>query len=266
MRRIFAAAVPVLIVFALVAPASATAVQQRRIHALNASQSNNWSGYNKGALDVGKVFRQVSGTWVVPTATQHTSGKAEFSSVWVGIGGGCLNSSCLLTDSTLIQTGTEQDVAANGAASYSAWWEIIPAPSITISNFPVRPGDRMTANIASTVPGVWTITLANNTTGRTFNQTVPYPSTMGSAEWIVETPLIIGTNAGFSSLPNLSRVTFDLAQVNVSSTSLGLTSANLTAADEIQLVNGNGAVIADPSAPDAQRDGFSVCTYTSNCV
>ena len=45
-----------------------------------------------------------------------------------------------------------QDVDAKGHATYSAWWELIPAPSITISNFPVAAGDHMHAVIAEAAP------------------------------------------------------------------------------------------------------------------
>jgi hypothetical protein len=90
---------------------------------LNAAQSNNWFGYNQGTLEQGgKLFNSITGDWTVPTATQHTSGQDEASSDWIGIGGGCIDANCTVGDNTLIQTGTEQDVAANGTASYSAWW------------------------------------------------------------------------------------------------------------------------------------------------
>src|SRR2546423_759449 len=106
----------------------------RPLLSLGANQSTNWSGYNQGTLEQGgKVFSQISGDWTVPTASRHKA-EAEFSSTWVGIGGGCIDAGCTVGDNTLIQTGTEQDVASNGKASYSAWWEIIPAPSITISS------------------------------------------------------------------------------------------------------------------------------------
>ena len=65
----------------------------------------------------------------------------------------------------LIQTGTEQDVENTGAASYSAWWELVPAPSITISNMTVQPGDHMHASLAEVVnnSNLWTITLQDVT-------------------------------------------------------------------------------------------------------
>jgi Peptidase A4 family len=92
------------------------------------------------------------GSWTVPTATQHTAGQAENSSDWIGIGGGYIDANCPLADSTVIQTGTEQDVNAHGGASYSAWWEIIPGPSLTITTMAVHPGDKMSASIAQVVP------------------------------------------------------------------------------------------------------------------
>src|SRR3954454_19359430 len=137
----------------------------------NANSSNNWFGYNQGTLEQGgKQFNSIAGDWTVPTATQHASGD-ESSSDWIGIGGGCIDAGCTVGDNTLIQTGTEQDVSS-GSASYGAWWEIIPAPSIAI-DMTVAPGDLMHADISEAVAGadLWTITLTNVTRGQTFTQT-----------------------------------------------------------------------------------------------
>ena len=99
------------------------------IVAVDANQSTNWSGYNQGTLEQGnKLFNQVSGDWTVPAATQHTTGQDEFSSTWVGIGGGCVDAGCNVVDTTLIQAGTEQDVDSAGRASYSAWFELVVNP------------------------------------------------------------------------------------------------------------------------------------------
>ena len=83
--------------------------------------------------------------------TQHASGD-EASSDWIGIGGGCIDAGCTVGDNTLIQTGTEQDVSS-GSASYGAWWELIPGPSIAITNMTVQPGDHMHADISEVVAG-----------------------------------------------------------------------------------------------------------------
>src|SRR5205823_5329195 len=72
----------------------------------NASQSSNWFGYNQGLLEQGgKQFHSITGDWTVPTASQHTSGQDAASSDWIGIGGGCIDAGCVVTDNTLIQTG-----------------------------------------------------------------------------------------------------------------------------------------------------------------
>jgi hypothetical protein len=84
----------------------------------------------------------MSGQWIVPAATQHKHGEAEFSASWLGIGGGCVTDNCSVTDNTLIQAGTEQDVTKAGKTSYGAWWEIIPEPQTTVS-LPVRPGNKI---------------------------------------------------------------------------------------------------------------------------
>ena len=227
---------------------------------LNANSSNNWFGYNQGTLEQGsKLFNSITGDWTVPTATQHTAGQAESSSDWIGIGGGCVDAGCTTTDSTLIQTGTEQDVDATGAASYSAWYELVPAPSLTIS-MTVAPGDHMHASIAEAVAdsNAWTITLQDITRGESYSTTVPYSSSHATAEWIEETPLLIGTNAGFAALPNLSDPDFDLGTVNGAP-------ANLKSSEQMDLTDSSGSVIGTPSAPDSDTDGFGACTWATTC-
>lgn len=223
------------------------------------NQSNNWSGYNQGLLDRGVSFHEVSATWTIPSASQHRGGEAEYSATWVGIGGGCIDSGCLLTDATgLVQAGTEQDVDSKGRASYSAWWELIPAPAVTVS-LPVSAGQRVHVDVAETVPGLWTLTITNLSTGQPPSvTTLPYASSHASAEWIEETPLIIGGDTGLAAMPNLSMVTFDPGTVNGGA-------PRLTPAEEIQLVDANGAVLATPSSPDSDTDGFDVCTYAGGC-
>src|ERR1700733_6699336 len=229
--------------------------------ALNTNSSSNWFGYNQGTLEKGDtLFNSIGGSWTVPTATQHTAGQAEDSADWIGIGGGCIDSGCTATDSTLIQTGTEQDVDATGAASYDAWYELVPAPSLTISNMTIAPGDAMHASISEVVPDsdVWTISIEDVTRGESFSQTVPYSSAHATAEWIEETPLEIGTDAGFAALPNLTNPAFTSATVNGAS-------AGLKASEEMDLVDSNGDVIGAPSAPNSTADGFDACAWASTC-
>ena len=228
---------------------------------LNTNSSSNWFGYNQGSLEQGgKLFNSISGNWTVPTATQHTAGQAEASSDWIGIGGGCIDAGCTTTDSTLIQTGTEQDVSSTGSASYSAWYELVPAPSLTISNMTVAPGDAMHASLSEVVnnSNAWTITIQDLTRGESFTTTVPYSSSHATAEWIEETPLEIGTNAGFAALPNLSNPGWTSATVNG-------TSAGLKSSEEMDLIDSSGGVIGAPSAPNSTANGFDECTWASTC-
>ena len=230
------------------------------VAAIAANRSNNWSGYNRGALQANvNVFHSISGNWTVPAARQHQKGQAEQSSTWIGIGGGCLDSACTAADPTLIQLGTEQDVGKTGKASYSAWWELVPAPSTTITSLKIHRGDRIHASLSEAVPGsnVWTMTLRDVTTKKSWSQTVPYTSTHATAEWIEETPLGIGTGGvGLSAMPDLSLVRFDHATLNGAP-------AHFKAAEQIHLVQGRA--VATPSKPDPDHDGFNVCTYRKTC-
>jgi hypothetical protein len=268
-RRISHLVVAALVFGTVAGGASATAVSgpalaawHRPIIAVGASQSNNWSGYNQGTLEQnGKLFTSISADWVVPTATPHTAGEAEYSSTWIGIGGGCVNADCSVTDSTLIQAGTEQDVDASGAASYSAWYELIPAPSITIDALTVHAGDHIHVRITEGASGVWTFVVRDRRQHQSFTLTVPYSSTHATAEWIEETPVVVDDqgNVSVGPLPKLSKVHIDHGKANGQP-------AGLKGSEEVQLVDFNNVVLATPSRPDPGRDGFNVCSYSTHCA
>jgi hypothetical protein len=230
-------------------------LSHRPVVVVGANHSTNWSGYNQGTLEQGnKQFHSITGDWTVPTATAHRAGENEYSSTWIGIGGGCIDAGCTMTDATLIQAGTEQDVDTAGVAHYAAWWETIPAPSVAVS-LPVAAGDRIHADITETVPGLWSITLRNLTKGQSFN------TTYATAEWIEETPVAIDSSGRVSigPLPNLSTVTFDLATTNRAG-------AGLKSSEEMQLVDSKNNPLATPSAPDPDADGFNDCAYSASCA
>jgi hypothetical protein len=230
---------------------------------VNTNQSSNWSGYNIGAdypqVSTGTLFTSVSGEWTVPTATAHTKGQAEDSASWVGIGGGCVTDNCSVTDSTLIQAGTEQDVSASGQASYGAWWEIIPETETPVT-LPVRPGNKVKVTIAKTsTPGHWSIVIDNLTTGKAFSTTTAYSSSEDTVEWIEETPLEIGTTGtGVATMPNLSTVHF----INASYNQAG---PKFQAIDELQLDN-NNVIEATPSGPGPKLNNFNDCTWATACT
>jgi hypothetical protein len=222
------------------------------------STSSNWSGYNLGYLSTNTMYTSISGTWTVPKATPHKAGQAEHGATWIGIGGGCLNTSCTETDSTLIQAGTEQDVSKSGKASYSAWYELIPQTSVT-EDITVNPGDVINCSITSTSDGEWTIVLTDTTNGQSFTESTAYSSSELTAEWIVETPVVVGTGGtGVAKLPRLGDVHFTNAEVNGAN-------AALAPVDALQLINSKSKPISTPSNPNSKGNSFYVCTWASTC-
>ena len=128
---------------------------------------------------------------------------------------------------------------------------------MTIANFPISAGDTICVDINETPPAGSGPSRCRTSRGQTFKQTAPYASTYASAEWIEETPLLIGTNAGLASLPNLTRPR--------SPTQRSTANANLKASEAIDLTDSNGSVIGAPSAPNGTADGFSLCAHATSC-
>jgi hypothetical protein len=252
-------AAPILVLALLAPPPSPSTASARPIVVVAANQSFNWAGYVQGALEKNTTFHSVSATWIVPTATPRQPGEAEYSSSWIGIGGGCVDAACSIGDDTLIQAGIGHDIDATGAADYYAWWETIPAPLVR-TTLPVRPGDRIAVSISEgRVPELWTILIANRSTGSKFTITLPYPSTYATAEWVIETPVVITeTGVQVGPMPNLTTVRFDHARANGGS-------PEFIPAERMELVDFDLNLIATPSLPDHQGDGFNDCTYTTIC-
>jgi hypothetical protein len=239
----------------------AAPTQARPIVVVAANQSFNWSGYQQGAIEKGTTFHSVSADWIVPRVRQRVAGEAAYSSSWIGIGGGCLDTSCTATDVTLIQAGIGHDVDAAGNADYYAWWETIPGPLIR-TDVPVQAGDRVNASIVenSATPGVWTITISDRDTGGAFTITLPYGSTYGTAEWVIETPVVIGDYGTITvgPMPDVAIVRFDNAMANGAQ-------VVLVPAERIELVDFDLSRIAAPSLPDRDADGFNDCAHRKTC-
>ncbi len=196
--------------------------------------SSNWSGY--AVTGSTGSYASVTGQWTVPTV-QPSSG-STYSSSWIGIDG--------FNNSSLIQTGTEQDYYA-GAAHYYAWWEILPAAETPITTMTITPGDKMSATIAQGSSGTWTITIADSTTGGTFTTAQAYSGPGSSAEWIEEAPTIGGHIA---TLAHYGQTTFDPGTVNNASPSLVTSDGGVMIQHRTQ--------VSTPSLPDSDVDGFNI--------
>src|SRR5207249_1805127 len=89
--------------------ATLTVTLARPIAVVGAKESFNWSGYMQGTLEKGTTFHSISADWIVPEVQQRNAGEAEYSSSWIGIGGGCVDAGCSVSDATLIQAGIGHD-------------------------------------------------------------------------------------------------------------------------------------------------------------
>jgi hypothetical protein len=217
-----------------------------------AQTSSNWSGYVVAGPPHG--FTAVSGEWDVPAVT-CSANEDSASATWTGIGGGTA------ADPTLIQAGTGQD--CRGGATYNAWWEAIPAPSadaggVLGQGFEVGPGDHIIVTVDGSNLVVWSITIRNTSRGWTFNTTVPYGAAGETAEWIEEAPITAGTGgAGLSTLSNYGRVGFTAVTANGAN-------PHLSTDEALAMVDANGQVISNPSAP-AENGDFRICFGSGSC-
>ena len=164
----------------------------------------NWAGYSAAYSfsDPKPLVTGVSGSWVVPEI--QISQSDTYSAVWVGIGG--------FFGNTLIQIGTEHD-CIDGAIQYSAWYELLPSDSITIT-MEISPGDRINASISleNSLLNLWSISIADLSTGQSFSQIVFYSSSKLSAEWVVERPEVNNT---ISEIANFGNVTLSNCSVTI---------------------------------------------------
>jgi hypothetical protein len=171
-RAISAVAATAVCALGVAASASAaTDVQQ--------AQSGNWSGYVAGAGG-STTFKSVSASWVVPTAKCPSATGSTYSAFWVGLGGAG-------SADALEQAGIEANCAASGAASYYAWYELVPKAPVRV-DLPVSAGDHVSTTVDVDGTSV-SISLRNETTGQSFSRTLTMsdPDT-SSAEWIAEAP------------------------------------------------------------------------------
>jgi Peptidase A4 family len=162
--------------------------------------SSNWAGYavtdSGTAAATGAVpttFSNVSGSWTQPAAGCTAGGQA-YSAFWVGLGGFANGSKALE------QIGTESDCSASGRASYSVWYELVPAAPVTVK-LKLSPGDSLSATVSVTGETV-SLRIADLTRGTVFtrNLTMAAPD-LSSAEWVAEAPSTCSGYGGCRPLP-----------------------------------------------------------------
>jgi hypothetical protein len=211
-----------------------------------ADMSRNWTGYSA----TGGTFTSITGTWIVPhvNAASSTAGSAD--ATWVGIGG--------VKTRDLIQAGSEAEVVGPGDTVYDTWIELLPTPP-TVVPLAVVPGDSLTVTITEAQPGTWSILLKNNTTGKTYQQNVPYQSSKSSAEWVEEAPSAVSRQrARVFPLDDFGTIQFSNASAACDGKTVNLADAG---AQPIAMMGGSsGQHIAVPSRLGADGSSFSVST------
>jgi hypothetical protein len=217
--------------------------------------SSNWSGYSVS----GATFSSVSGGWTQPKATCTTGSTS--SAFWVGLGGNSASN-------TLEQIGTSTDCDAYGSASYSAWYELVPAASVPIK-LKVSAGNKLWASVAVRGTKV-TVRIKNLTRKTSFAKTLTMSAPdVTSAEWIAEAPSACDSygRCRTVALTNFGKVAFTKA-LTTSGGHTGTVSDPMWAASSIALQSSAGfggpfaamATAAQAVPTDLSTDGsaFSV--------
>ncbi len=175
------------------------------------SVSSNWAGFvatgpgsTATTASSAMTYTDVTGQWVEPTAT--CDGSPSSVALWVGLGG------YSETSQSLEQTGTSADCNAAGHASYYAWYELVPANSVTVK-LKVSPGDVIASSVVVNGTKVL-VQVTDRTRGTRFTKrlTMANPD-LTSAEWIAEAPSECATE---TSCQQLALTNFD--SVNFSRT------------------------------------------------
>jgi peptidase A4-like protein len=216
--------------------------------------SLNWAGYEIAHFQTGQKYTSARASWIVapitfgPTLSQ---GSDEYAATWVGIGGFCTDPGCNGIDPTLIQLGTQSEVAPDGTATYSAWYEALPQAPVTIP-LAIHAGDQVTASLQCAALCIgqkqaWFLTMTNLNTNQSWSHPVAYSSSQLSVEWIEEAPVM----GGILPLAN-----FDVATV---------AGASANGGTPVLSFLDNAIVMIDPwgqfvnvSAPDGNNN-FAAC-------
>ncbi|HEX6761251.1 MAG TPA: G1 family glutamic endopeptidase [Gaiellaceae bacterium] len=239
--------------------------------------SSNWAGWAisdtstiAGAPIAGSTttlsFSSTTATWVQPRVS-CTAGSPSYSAFWVGLGG-------LASDSrALEQVGTQANCNSVGKAAYTAWYEIVPAPSVSVK-LKVVPGDVISASVNVQPNGIL-VQVKNRTRKTSFTKLLPMPAVTDftSAEWIAEAPSSCNEDLSHCRtlpLANFGTVPFTRIAA-IANTHPGVVTDSAWASTRIDLVpdavghfGGLGtAGTATPTAVDATGRAFSVAFGTS---
>ncbi len=172
-KRLLVSMIPAVACLAFAAPALA---------ATQEGASENWAGYVVTSNN-DSGFSAVSGQWKEPQVDCTANSGPTYSAYWVGLGGGGQQSTALE------QIGTQGDCSASGAATYYAWYELVPSAPVKLS-LAIHPGDSIWARTAVNGDQV-SLFITDQTTHQTWSKTLTMTSATpdtSTAEWVAEAP------------------------------------------------------------------------------
>ncbi len=216
-------------------------------------ESTNWGGYAVTGTD----FTQAQGSWIVPTVDCAKTPNT-YSSFWVGIDG--------WNNGTVEQLGTDSDCDGK-RPSYYAWYEFYPKYGINFGQFPVSPGDRISASV-NYDGEKFTLTIANQTTNLSASRSAKIPQAKrASAEWIAESPCC-QYDGNFVPLSDFGAISFgedftyamdtNYASNDYASGPIGAFNGHVR---ESVMVTNSGAKKAVPSSLSSDGTSFTVTWY-----
>ncbi|KAK3316506.1 acid proteinase [Apodospora peruviana] len=181
--------------------------------------STNWAG----AVLIGSGYKTVTATIVVPTPHRPSGGSTTTqyaASAWVGIDGDTCQTS-------ILQTGVDFYVQGS-TVSFDAWYEWYPDYAYTFSNFAISAGDSITMTATATSTSSGSVTIKNNTKGKTVTHSFSGQSAHlceTNAEFIVED---FEENGSLVPFANFGTVTFTGAKVTTTSgATVGVSGASI---------------------------------------
>jgi len=169
---------------------------------------------------------------------------------WIGLGGATRHSRALE------QVGTAADCSDRAELSYSAWYQLWPAPAVELP-VAVQAGNIIDAAVAVSGTDV-TISLRNVSTGAAVTKDIVMwgPET-DSAEWIVEAPAMCFEKCTLLPLATFGRVTFTETSATLGAHT-GAISDSRWVPFRLTMGVRNGRTLAAPSRLVAGGSSFAV--------
>jgi Peptidase A4 family len=166
--------------------------------------TRGWAGY---VVRVGnRSFSHITASWTQPRVVCNRPGSS--AAFWIGLGGARAGSK------SLEQIGTSADCSDRAAVSYSAWYQLFPAPPVELP-LSVESGDQLRAEV-SVSGGIVELSLRNDSRGTSFSTEIWMRAPeVDSAEWIVEAPSACFTSCTPLPLAEFSNAKFTNAATRV---------------------------------------------------